>query len=113
MQNRLEEANLPPNVYLPLSFQNMVSSKLVDFHEKLKSTHLLMLNGEKDELVRPIYNQSLVDSLRKIHVGKEGYDWKFWVVPGVGHEWCPEMIESSVDWTYRWMVKNNENLSKL
>lgn len=108
MQSRLEESNLPASTYLPLPFQNLIAEKMSHLDEKLKSTHLLMLNGEKDDLVKSKYNAPLVQSLRKIHVGKEGYDWKFYLIPKVGHEWCPQMIESSVEWTYQWMVKNTE-----
>ncbi|KAI8094811.1 Alpha/Beta hydrolase protein [Thamnidium elegans] len=112
MQSRLEESKLPASIYLPQPFQNLIAEKMSHLDEKLKFTHLLMLNGEKDDLVKSKYNAPLVQNLRKIHVGKEGYDWKFYLIPGVGHEWCPQMIESSVEWTYQWMVKNNE-VSKL
>lgn len=105
LRSRLEEAQLDPEIYLPKPFQKLVSAKMSHLDEKLKSIHILILNGEKDQLVKARFNEPLIQSLRKIHTGKEGHDWKFYLVPGVGHEWCPEMIQSSVDWTYQWMVK--------
>lgn len=106
MKSRLEESNLPADVYLPKPFQKLISEKMADFDEKFKTKHILMLNSEKDELVKAKFNQPLVQGLRKKHLGKENYDWKYHLVPGVGHEWCPEMVELSVGWAHQWMVKN-------
>jgi predicted esterase len=106
MQSRLEEAKISAETYLPKPIQTLFVNKMANLDQKLKSTHILILNGENDELVKAKFNEPLVQSLRKIHVGKEGIDWKFYLVPGVGHEWSSQMVEASVDWAYQWMVKN-------
>lgn len=109
MESRLQESNLSSDVYLPKPFYQAVKDKYVDIDQKLKTKHILIINDEKDVLVKAAFNQPVVDSLRKIHVGKEGYDWDYYLVPGVGHAWCPEMFESSVKWTYQWLLRNKDN----
>lgn len=106
MQSRLEEAKISAETYLPKPIQNLFANKMANMDEKLKSTHILIINGENDEMVKAKFNTPLVQGLRKKHVGKEGIDWNYYIVPGVGHEWSPQMVEASVDWSYRWMVKN-------
>lgn len=107
MKSRLEESNLSADVYLPKPFQKLISEKMANLDEKFKTKHILMLNAEKDELVKAKFNQPLIEGLRKKHLGKENYDWKYYLVPGVGHAWCPEMVDLSVDWAYQWMVKTS------
>lgn len=109
MENRLKESNLSFDDYLPKPFYQTVQARIANLDQKLKTKHILIINGGKDVLVKAEFNQPLVQSLRKIHVGKEGYDWKYYLVPGIGHEWCPEMFESSKSWTYQWMIKGDHS----
>ncbi|KAK4516774.1 Elongator subunit [Mucor velutinosus] len=107
MESRLKESDLSPEIYLPKPFYDMVSTSTKDLDQKLSSKHILIMNGGKDVLVKAEFNGPLVRSLQQIHSGREGYDWKYYLVPNVGHAWCPEMVESSVEWCYRWMMKNS------
>jgi predicted esterase len=109
MESRLKENNFSEDIYLPKAFRQSVHAKTFDLAERLKTKHILIMNGEKDVLVKAEFNQPVVQSLRKIHVGKEGYDWKYYLVPDCGHEWVPAMFESSVSWTYQWLIKNKND----
>jgi predicted esterase len=109
VESRLVESNLPAEVYLPKPFFNMVTRNTQDLDQKFKNKRILIINGEKDQLVKAKFNEPLINSLRQIHLGKEGYDWNYYLLPGVGHEWCPEMIDLSVEWCDRWMVKVDIN----
>lgn len=109
MEDRLIESNLSAKVYLPKPFFDTVTRYTEDLDKKLRDKHILIINGEKDLLVKAKFNEPLVNSLRNIHSGKEGYDWEYYLVPGVGHEWCPEMIDRSVEWCNRWMTKVDMN----
>lgn len=113
MESRLKESNMSPKLYLPKPFYDTVAKSVTNLDQKLKSTHILIINAGKDVLVKAEFNSSLIKSLRQIHTGKEDYDWKYYLVPNVGHEWCPEMFESSVQWCHQWMVKNSAFASKL
>ncbi len=112
MQSRLAESNLSEEKYFPKHFQKLVSDKVANLDEKLKSKHILILNAEKDQLVKAKFNEPLIQNLRKTHLGRESYDWRYYIVPGVGHEWCSEMEKLSADWAYQWMIRNI-NSSKL
>jgi hypothetical protein len=109
VESRLVDCNLPAEVYLPKPFFDTVARYTKGLDEKLKDKHILIINGEKDQLVKAKFNEPLIHSLRQIHSGKEGYDWDYYLVPGVGHEWCPEMIDRSVEWCDRWMIKADVN----
>ncbi|KAG0165343.1 hypothetical protein DFQ28_008925 [Apophysomyces sp. BC1034] len=105
IQSRLDECQLPQQEYFPLSFRDIVRRKTQNMHESLKSTKLLIINGEKDTMVPASTNFAFVDRLRKSHQGKEGQDWNFVVVPGVGHQWCQEMVDLSLGWCDKWMLR--------
>lgn len=105
MRARIEQMSLPQESCLPANFVRMVQERTRDMDKKLSTTKLLMVSGEKDNLVPGTFNNKLVNSLRKRHVGKEGYDWGFVVVPNVGHEWCPAMIDLSIAWCDQWMAR--------
>lgn len=113
MESRLKESNMSPEIYLPKPFYDTVAKSVTNLDQKLKSKHILIINAGKDVLVKAEFNSSLIKSLRQIHAGKEDYDWRYYLVPNVGHEWCPEMFESSVQWCHQWMVKNSALASKL
>ena len=112
MLARAKDSDVSVDTHVPQFFQKLVRKKTEGLDEKLKETHILILNGGKDELVHARYNTSLVNNLRKTHVGKENHDWKYYVIPGVGHEWSPVMGEMSKEWVYQWMIKTT-NDSKL
>ncbi|KAI9252633.1 Alpha/Beta hydrolase protein [Sporodiniella umbellata] len=116
MKNRLEESKLPTKTHLPKHFCDMVSVKTKNLDEKLKSKHLLIINGGKDMLVKAEFNQVLVDRLHTIHQGKEGYDWQYHVLPDVAHEWDQKMLDLSSVWVNQWMLQknlNNQNMNHL
>ncbi|CEP18723.1 hypothetical protein [Parasitella parasitica] len=111
MESRLKESNMSSETYLPKHFCDNVLKATKNMDQQLKSKHILIINGENDTLVKAQYNRPLIESLRHIHTGKEGQDWKYYLVPGVGHEWCPEMFESSVQWCQQWMTFNKEKMT--
>ncbi|KAI9483996.1 MAG: Alpha/Beta hydrolase protein [Benjaminiella poitrasii] len=114
MKSRLNEAQLPAETYLPDSFCEMVLRRTAGLDMKLKTKHVLIINAEKDTLVSARFNHPLIDSLRQVHVGREGRDWRYDLVPDVGHEWCPYMIDVTVQWCQQWLITNNHNeLSKI
>lgn len=108
MTDRLKQNGLSAEIGLPNHFCQTVALKTANLHERLKSTHLLIINGQQDRLVKAEFNEPLVHQLHKIHQGKEGVDWMYRVLPNVGHAWCPEMIELCVHWTDQWMLKREK-----
>lgn len=113
MESRLKESNMSPEIYLPKPFYDTVAKATKDLDRQLSSKHILIINGGKDVLVKAEFNGPLIRSLQQIHTGKEGYDWRYYLVPNVGHAWCPEMVESTVEWCHQWMVKSSVPTSKL
>ncbi|KAF7727392.1 hypothetical protein EC973_007556 [Apophysomyces ossiformis] len=109
MRERLSGLQLPENAYLPQSFCENVKSKTDHMDKALKSTKLLIINGQEDTTVPASDNFAFVDKLRKSHQGTEGSDWKFVVVPGVGHQWCKEMVDLSVEWCNQWMLRKDHS----
>ncbi|KAG1146190.1 hypothetical protein G6F38_005101 [Rhizopus arrhizus] len=108
MTDRLKENGLSAETCLPSLFCHTVALKTANLHERLKSTHLLIINGQEDRLVKAEFNEPLVRQLHKIHQGKEGVDWMYRVLPNVGHAWCPEMTELCMNWTDQWMLKREK-----
>ncbi|KAL0088370.1 Alpha/Beta hydrolase protein [Phycomyces blakesleeanus] len=104
MERRLQETDLSAHAHLPKPFCEMVKQRTANLENHLSSTKLLMISGQKDKLVPPSSNDAFISRLSKVHRGKENVDWKCVIVPGVGHEWCPEMIDMSVEWCDKWMV---------
>ncbi|KAI9029025.1 Alpha/Beta hydrolase protein [Phycomyces nitens] len=104
MERRLEEADLSQHAHLPRPFCEMVRQRTANLEGHLSTTKLLMISGQKDTLVPASSNDAFINRLSKVHQGKQGNDWKCVVIPGVGHEWCPEMIDMSVEWCNKWMV---------
>ncbi|KAL4206888.1 hypothetical protein CU097_001904 [Rhizopus azygosporus] len=108
MKDRLHENMLPAKEHLPKTFCDMVAQKTACLGERLKSKHLLIINGQKDQLVKAKFNEPLVHQLRQIHIGKEGHDWKYHVVPNIGHEWCEDMLHLSAQWSDQWLLQRQQ-----
>lgn len=108
MKDRLHENMLPAKEHLPKTLCDMVAQKTACLGERLKSKHLLIINGQKDQLVKAKFNEPLVHQLRQIHIGKEGHDWKYHVVPNIGHEWCEDMLHLSAQWSDQWLLQRQQ-----
>lgn len=98
--------NLSAETYITKPIQTLITNKITNKNEKLKRKHVLILNGQNDTFVYPKINEPLIQNLQKIHVSKEGIDWKVYLVPGIDHDWSSQMVEASDGWTYQWMIKN-------
>lgn len=103
LRQRVVDNGLSEDIYLPLSFQKLLEQNL-KVAESLRTKHLLMLDAEKDPVVKTVFNQPLINSLRNNHIGKEGHDWAYYLIKEVGHVWCDEMVEKSVGWCEQWML---------
>lgn len=106
MEQRVVGLGLSKSDCLPQPFVDMVSQKVDHLEQKVKSTKLLMINAELDKTVLASANYGFVEKVRRTHEGVEDKDWRFVVVPNVGHKWCPEMIDLSVGWVERWLLSS-------
>ena len=105
MSARVDESSLPKTQYLPQAFCKMVELKVANLDTQLSNTKILMINGEKDNIVPGRFNYAFVERLNKVHQGEKGQDWDFVVVKDVGHAWCPTMVDLSRKWCEKWMIQ--------
>ncbi|KAI9490037.1 hypothetical protein BDB00DRAFT_769534, partial [Zychaea mexicana] len=110
---RLIESSLSQRDFLPNKFREIVEHRVADLDIRLKDTKLLIMNGQKDKVVPAAFNVGFVEKLRTSHTGKQGHDWDFIVVPDVGHQWCPTMIDQSRKWCQKWMLMKSEPAARL
>ncbi|KAH8548238.1 Alpha/Beta hydrolase protein [Umbelopsis sp. PMI_123] len=106
LKHRASSLNLPSQApYLPERFLTNIVRKSDTIHhpDNLFTTKLLMINGAQDNVVPAKCNTKFVEKVRTSHKGVEGKDWQWIVLPDLGHEWSPEMIQSCKQWCFEWM----------
>ncbi|KAI8372885.1 Alpha/Beta hydrolase protein [Radiomyces spectabilis] len=113
LRTRLQDNGLSSAQHLPASLCEAIQRRTDRLEDRLKDTKLLIISGEKDKLVPAASNAGFVQRLRQVHKGSENEDWQYIVVPDVGHEWCPTMVNESVQWCQRWLLQQDEGQCKL
>ncbi|KAI8876400.1 hypothetical protein K501DRAFT_279467 [Backusella circina FSU 941] len=90
--------------YTRKSASRLVDAGLENYIGDLRNTKLLMLHSEQDKCVCPSQEESAIQTLRQMHNGKEGIDWKYMIVPVKGH--TPHSVYNieAMKWTKKWMT---------
>jgi hypothetical protein len=86
-------------------FYNWAKSHRNDIFKKLNHVNLLAMYGSKDQVVKSVVGDYLTAILRKTQSGKENQDWKVLPMPELDHYISKECNVEAVQWTDRWMVR--------
>jgi hypothetical protein len=84
----------------------VVNTGIENYIRDLSNTKLLLLYSDQDNCTCLSQEESAIQTLRQVHNGQEGIDWKYMILPVKGHTVHPVYNKEAMVWTKQWMTSN-------
>jgi hypothetical protein len=98
---------LDPEFYVHKGIKEVMATGIKDKVPNLQNANLLMLYGDRDSRVPKSLIHETVGEIRETHKGKEGFDWKYAILPDTKHDINDAFISETMEWTKKWMLTNS------